>query len=66
MNNNLKVIKSLKSATQTPGVKELLRKRIIQAKREAESLRRFASRKAGKVADHCNKLAKEIEMVVNC
>lgn len=65
MNTNLKQIKSLRaSKIQSPAVKQILAKRVAQANKEAKKLRSFAALKSGKVADHCNKLASEIEQAV--
>jgi hypothetical protein len=66
MNTNLIQIKALRNRKiQSANVREVLAKRISQARREVASLRRFANRKPGNVADNCNKIADEIEAVIN-
>jgi hypothetical protein len=66
MKTNLLSIKALQhSKTQSPSVKALLAKHLAVARREAASLRRYAALRPGRVADHCNGLAAEIEAAIN-
>ena len=66
MNTNLIQITALRnSKIQSANVREVLAKRLSQARREVASLRRFANHKAGQVADNCNKIADEMEAVIN-
>jgi len=62
MQQNLIQIHALKnSRTKSSFTLELLRKRQDYAKREIARLRKFASLKDSRVADHCRKLADSIE-----
>uniref|UniRef100_A0A6M3L038 Uncharacterized protein n=1 Tax=viral metagenome TaxID=1070528 RepID=A0A6M3L038_9ZZZZ len=49
------------SRVQSLHVQRLLAKYVEQEQREAAGLRRFASHKAGGVADNCNAIADRIE-----
>jgi hypothetical protein len=65
MKTNLLSIKALRNSTQSPSVKALLAKHLAVARREAASLRRYAALRPGRVADHCNGVAAEIEAAIN-
>lgn len=65
MDTNLQAIISLRqSKVQSSRVKELLNKRLSQAKSQSASLRRYAALKNSRVAAYCNKLADEIDAVI--
>lgn len=63
MRQNLRTIKSLQSSRVHNGeIDRLLTLRVNAVKREIARLQLFASKKPGKVADACNKLAREIRV----
>lgn len=62
--SNLLMIKMSSNAKKSVKAEIILERRIAQAKKDAEKLRTFAAKTEGRVADHCNALAQEIEDVI--